>query len=275
MNSPHVKQTASIAFTLIELLVVIGIIGILSALLLGAVNRSKGAARKASCLNNHRQLVLGWQMYADDHQSRLVYTVDDGDNLSFTNWVAGQLRKPSEGQNTDLLVNKDRSLLTPYVPNAKIYKCPSDRSKFVRSVSMNNRMNPIRPMPGTYPLVLGGYGTNYMIYRRTSDMRNPDQLFVITDERSDSINEANFAVDMSNTGVFNGHGTPSPYWWMDTPGSYHNKGVVLSFGDGHVEQHKWVEKTTLGPIGVTGPRHTSPTDQDIAWLQERTAERKR
>ena len=53
----------------------------------------------------------------------------------------------------------------------------------------------------------------------------------------------------------------------------HNNGLVLSFGDGHVEHHKWLEKTTLGPIGVTGPRHTSATDQDIAWLQERAAER--
>jgi prepilin-type processing-associated H-X9-DG protein len=254
------------------LLVVIAIIGILSALLLGAVNRAKGAAHKAGCLNNHRQLILGWQMYADDHSGKLAWTVDDGDGLPFTNWVAGNLRYPSEAVNADLLVDKDRSLLAPYVPNAKVYKCPADKSKFVRSVSMNNRMNPVRP--GREPLVLGGYGTNFMVYRRISNLRNPAKLFVITDERSDSINEGNFAVDLSNTGNFSGEGAPSPYWWIDTPGSYHNNGVVLSFGDGHVEHHQWLEKTTLGPIGVTGPRHTSATDRDIAWLQERTAERK-
>jgi prepilin-type N-terminal cleavage/methylation domain-containing protein/prepilin-type processing-associated H-X9-DG protein len=268
------SQDPQRAFTLIELLVVIGIIGILSALLLGAVSRSKGTAQKAACLSNHRQLVLGWQMYADDHQGKLVINVDDGDGLPFTNWVAGQLRNPSEGGNADLLVDKNRSLLSRYVPNPKVYKCPSDKSGYVRSVSMNNRMNPVRPTPGTFPLVLGGYGTNYMIYRRTGDLHNPSKLFIIIDERGDSINEANFAVDMSNTGDFNGQGSPSPYWWMDTPGTYHNNGVALSFGDGHVEHHKWQENTTLGPIGVTGPRHTSDTDRDIAWLQERTAERK-
>ena len=260
--------------TLIELLVVIAIIGVLAAMTAGAVSRAKGSAHKAACLNNHRQLILGWQMYADDARGQLVYTVDDGDNLPFTNWVAGQLRNPAEGQNTDLLVDPNRSLLSRYVTEPRVYKCPADKSKFVRSVSMNNRMNPIRPTPGTFPLVLGGYGTNYLIYRRTSDLRNPAKLFVITDERADSINEANFAVDLSNTGHFDGQGTPTQYWWMDTPGTYHNNGVVLSFGDGHVEHHQWQESTTLGPIGITGPRHTSATDRDIAWLQERTAEPK-
>ncbi|HAV65503.1 MAG TPA: hypothetical protein DCY13_24405 [Verrucomicrobiales bacterium] len=262
------------AFTLVELLVVIAIIGVLAALTAGAVSRSKGTAQRTACLSNHRQLFLGWQMYADDHQGQLVINVDDGDNRPFTNWVAGFLSKPGDGQNAELLVDRNRSLLARYVPNAKVYKCPSDKSKFVRSVSMNNRMNPIRPTAGTFPLVLGGYGTNFMIYRRTGDLGNPAKLFVILDERSDSINEGNFATDLSNTGTFDGHGTPSPFWWMDTPGSYHHNGVVLSFGDGHVEHHKWVESTTLGPIGITGPRHTSATDQDVAWLQERAAERR-
>jgi prepilin-type N-terminal cleavage/methylation domain-containing protein/prepilin-type processing-associated H-X9-DG protein len=260
------------AFTLIELLVVIAIIGVLAALTAGAVNRAKGSAHQAACLNNHRQLVLGWSMYADDHDGRLAWTVDDGDGQPFTNWVAGNLRYASEAVNANLLVDKERSLLAPFVPNAKIYKCPADKSRFVRSVAMNNRMNPIRP--GREPLVLGGYGTNFMVYRRTSQMRAPVKLFVILDERSDSINEGNFATDLSNTGNFSGAGTPNPYWWIDTPGNYHNNGLILSFGDGHVEHHKWLERTTLGPIGVTGPRHTSANDQDIAWLQERAAERR-
>ena len=105
-------------------------------------------------------------------------------------------------------------------------------------------------------------------------LRQPARLFVILDERSDSINEGNFATDLSNTGNFSGAGASSPYWWIDTPGSYHNNGVVLSFGDGHVEHHQWLESSTLGPIGVTGPRRPGATDRDIAWLQERAAERK-
>jgi prepilin-type N-terminal cleavage/methylation domain-containing protein len=66
------KLRSSSGFTLVEMLVVIGIIALLGALLLPALAGARRSAEKTRELNSVRQVGVGWQLYSEYNNGRIL-----------------------------------------------------------------------------------------------------------------------------------------------------------------------------------------------------------
>lgn len=263
MRASRPQQTERfrpLGFTLIELLVVIAIIGVLAALLLPALARSKAAARRIVCVNKQKQWALTLRMYADGNENQIPRESYLNNGTIRNTWsqvrnagafdvwynalpreIGGGVRQAADYAPPSLKPDfYDKGLLF-HCPEAKFPRNPELQSTVYFSLAMNSK------------LILDGFTTlNFDTMCRPSDtVVFLDNLF--PDERKVNAGQDDFEL-----------GQPSAY--ASRLSARHAGGGVLAFADGHVQWfpgHEVVDRNGLAfypqtKIVWTANPHTDP-----------------
>jgi len=249
------NMKAKQAFTLIELLVVIAIIAILAAILLPVLSRGKEKAQRVRCLNNEKQLDLGWQMYADEGSGILASNDWDFRSGSVAesppgSWVVGNASLDTA--QTDII----SGTIYSDIKNIACYRCPADQSQVLGTSSLTLRSYSLSCFMGGPPSDTEQF--NIMPVHRLSQIMSPATSLTFIDEDISSIDDGHFLY----SDTFDG--------WYNLPAWHHANGDTLSFADGHEEYWKW--RSSLPTDNFFGQTETDPAAlEDIHRLQKTAA----
>ena len=161
-------RNTSTGFTLVELLIVIGIIAVLIAILLPALNKARDAARVLACLANVRQIEFGAMLYANNNKDWLP-PGDNSPSGQDYNWplaIAPYVGGANSGSSP-----------TGVVKWPAIYKCPNAAFPDLGTVHYSANAIVMPDVTRTY----GGAVLYYLRQFRLSQVRPAGNIMMFFD----------------------------------------------------------------------------------------------
>lgn len=210
-------------FTLVEVLVVISIISMLMSILLPSLSRAREASKRVDCLSNMRQLTMAWYFYAMDNDDQLC-SPDTFWNFPGSNyWVADGLDIPGNDTGNTEQAIADGVLWRHAEGILGLYRCKSDRSKFLRSYSLSLHIN----------------GNLSSISRSSSKI-----VFVDASSSWKWIYGGYFPVKKQSAGGWQWWSWDDPYHRQQIT-ARHDEGFCMSFADFHCGWWRWKDPRTV------------------------------